>query len=94
MSDPMIVGSLPIGRRVDTDTGHPDNHLGVISAFPRATPDSIAAARKTLPEAPDERLDRSTDPWTDRETGERYELLRSYLDLTAPSDVVAFTSWA
>ena len=46
-----------------------------------------------MTEIPDERLDRSTDPWTDRETGETYELVRSYLNIVDPasSGAVAFT---
>lgn len=83
---------MPEGRQlVTSDPGRPANHWGTISQFPRATPERIAAVRRTLPEIPDERLDRSQIPWRDSATGASYELLRGHLDLNAPSGVVAFT---
>ena len=86
-----IFGSLPEGRRLDTDGGQPPNYLGEISVFPRATPERVVAARRLLHEIPDERLDRTVTPWRDSATGETYERLRSYLDLGDPSGVIAFT---
>lgn len=66
--------------------------FGNISRFPRATAQRIEAARKNVREIPDERLDRSTDPWTDRQTGEEFELVRSYFNIVDPasSGAVAF----
>ena len=85
---------LPTGRRLDdVNTGHSGPPTFTISKFPRATPQRIEAARKNLPEIPDERIDRSTDPWTDRETGETYELVREFFNIVDPgaSGAVAFT---
>ena len=64
-----------------------------ISRFPRATAKRIEAARKYIREIPDERLDRSVDPWRDRETGEEFELVRSHFNIVDPasSGAVAFT---
>ena len=64
-----------------------------ISMFPRATPKRIEAARKNIREIPDERIDRSTDPWTDKETGEQFELVKSHFNIVDPasSGAVAFT---
>ena len=63
--------SLPTGRVLGR--GHvdrlPRGRVFNISRFPRATAARIAAARTNLPEIPDERIDRSVDPWVDRETG-------------------------
>jgi len=92
MSDVLIFGDLPTGRRLETDDpGRPANHWGTISRFPRATPERIVAARKTLPEIPDERLDRTISPWSDSATGATYELVRGHLDLTAQAGAAAFT---
>ena len=67
--------------------------FGNINQFPRATAQRVEAARENLPEIPDERLNRYTSPWTDRETGETYELVRGFLNIIdpAPSHAVAFT---
>ena len=67
--------------------------FGNISPFARATEQRVEAASRNLPEIPDERIDRSTDPWTDRETGETYELVRGFFDILLPaaSGAVAFT---
>jgi hypothetical protein len=68
---------LPEGRRLDPPGGGlGDKVFGNVSMFPRATEARVAAARQYAREVPDERIDRSTDPWTDRETGETYELVR------------------
>ena len=95
MSDPYALGNVPTGRRLDLDT---DDRLadGVafsISRFPRATKQRVEAARKNAREIPDERIDRSTDPWRDRETGEEFELVKSYFNIVAPAEsgAVAFT---
>ena len=73
--------------------GLPKGVVFSISKFPRATPQRIAAARKNAREILDENLDRSTDPWTDRETGETYELVREFFNIVDPgaSGAVAFT---
>ena len=95
MSDPYALGNVPTGRRLeqDTDDRLPDGVTFSISRFPRATPKRVAAARKNAREIPDERLDRSVDPWRDRETGEEYEMVRSFFNIVAPeeSGAVAFT---
>ena len=41
--------------------------------------------RKNLPEITEANLDRTTDPWTDRTTGEGYELIRGFLDIIDPA---------
>ena len=71
----------------------PEGVFGNICQFPRATTARIEAARKNLPEIPDERIDRSVEPWRDRETGKEYDLVRSFLNIIdpAPSGAVAFT---
>ena len=66
LSDPYAIG-LPTARVLE-DVERPKGF--VISKFPQATKERIEAARQNVPEIPDERIDRSTDPWTDRETGE------------------------
>ena len=98
MSDPYthpFAFGLPEGRRLD-ESGEDRLADGVvfnISRFPRATAKRIEAARKYIREIPDERLDRSVDPWRDRETGEEFELVRSHLNIVDPasSGAVAFT---
>ena len=79
MSEPMIFGDLPTGRRLDQPTG-PDG-VGSISMFPRATPERVHAMRQRLPEVT---LDRRADPWTD-ESGREYELVRGLLDISDPA---------
>ena len=98
MSDPLIhpyAFGLPEGRLLDEgeDDRHADGVVFSISMFPRATPQRIEAARKNVREIPDERIDRSVDPWRDRETGEEFELVRSFFNIIDPasSGAVAFT---
>ena len=97
MSDPYtnaFAFGLPEGRRLaEPGDALPAGVVFNISQFPRATPQRIEAARKNVPEISDERLDRSTDPWTDRETGETYELVREFFNIVDPgaSGAVAFT---
>ena len=98
MSDPLIQPysfGLPDGRRLEEDG---DDRLDAgtvfnISRFPRATPKRVEAARKYIREIPDERIDRTTDPWTDKETGEQFELVKSHFNIVDPaaSGAVAFT---
>ncbi len=93
MTAPFIYG-VPEGRVLDQTGGaYAEGVFGNISQFPRATPQRIEAARKYMSEIPDERLDRSTDPWRDRETGEEFELIRGFLNIVDPasSGAVAFT---
>ena len=61
--------------------------------FPSATAARIEAARKNVREVLEEDLDRTTDPWTDKATGERLELVRSYFNIIDPAEsgAVAFT---
>ena len=47
-----------------------DGWPSAISRFRRATQARVEAARKNAREISDENLDRSVDPWRDRETGE------------------------
>ena len=97
MSEPFthpVSFGLPEGRRLDEPSdGLSKGVVFNISKFPRATPQRIAAARKNAREVLDENLDRSTDPWTDRETGETYELVREFFNIVDPgaSGAVAFT---
>lgn len=89
LSDPYAIG-LPTARVLE-DVERPKGF--VISKFPQATKERIEAARQNVPEIPDERIDRSTDPWTDRETGGAYELVREFFNIVDPaaSGAVAFT---
>ena len=97
MSDPLThpyAFGLPEGRLLD-ESGEDRLAEGVvfnISMFPRATAKRIEAARKYIRDIPDERLDRSVDPWRDRETGEEFELVRSFFNIVAPAEsgAVAF----
>ena len=85
---------LPEGRRLEQPGGGLEAGVfGNISQFPRATDERVEAARKNAREIPDERLDRTVDPWRDRETGEEFELVRSYFNIVDPasSGAVAFT---
>jgi hypothetical protein len=86
---------LPEGRRLvqDGDDGLADGVVFSVSRFPRVTAKRVEAAREFAREIPDERLDRSTDPWRDRETGEEFELVRSWFNIVDPasSGAVAFT---
>ena len=97
MSEPFthpVSFGLPEGRRLDEPSdGLSKGVVFNISKFPRATPQRVAAARKNAREVLDENLDRSTDPWTDRETGETYELVREFFNIVDPgaSGAVAFT---
>ena len=98
MSDPLVhpyTFGLPEGRMLDVEGGDrlAEGVVFNISMFPRATAKRIEAARKYIREIPDERLDRSTDPWTDKETGEEFELVKSYFNIVDPasSGAVAFT---
>ena len=99
MSDPLthpFAFGLPEGRLLVDEDGEDRYAEGVvftISQFPRATAKRIEAARKYVREIPDERLDRTTDPWTDRETGEAFELVKSHFNIVDPatSGAVAFT---
>jgi len=86
---------LPEGRLLNegAEDRYADGVVFNLSIFPRATPQRIEAARRNVREIPDERLDRSTDPWTDRETGEELELVSSWFNVVDPaaSGAVAFT---
>ncbi len=94
MSDPYALGNVPTERRLEQDSdGLPDGVTFSVSRFPHATKARIAAARKNVREVLDENLDRTTDPWTDRETGEAYEMVRGFFNIVAPAEsgAVAFT---
>ena len=98
MSDPLTHPysfGLPDGRLLDetTDDRLDEGTVFNISQFPRATPKRVEAARKYAREIPDERLDRTVDPWRDRETGEEFELVTSHFNIVDPaaSGAVAFT---
>ena len=84
---------LPEGRRLDPPGGGlGDRVFGNINQFPRATEQRVEAVRKNLPEITEANLDRTTDPWTDRTTGEGYKLIRGFLDIIDPatSNATAF----
>ena len=98
MSDPLThpyVFGLPEGRMLDVEDGDrlAEGVVFNISMFPHATPKRVEAARKYIREIPDERIDRTTDPWTDKETGEQFELVKSHFNIVDPasSGAVAFT---
>jgi hypothetical protein len=59
---------LPTARVLEGNSeGLGEGVFGNISQFPRATAARIDSARKNLAEIPDERIDRTVDPWRDRE---------------------------
>ena len=77
MSEYPFAVSLPTARRLEeSGDGLADDVVFSLSQFPRATAARINAARKNAREVLEENLDRTTDPWTDVETGERLELVR------------------
>ena len=86
---------LPTGGRLDqeADDRFANGVVANICTLPRATPQRVEAARRNVREIPDERLDRSVDPWRDRETGEEFELVRSFFNVVDPaaSGAIAFT---
>ena len=86
--------ALPTARRLEQDSdGYADGVVFSVSMFPRATAARIEAARRNVREVLEENLDRTTDPWTDKATGERLELVRSYFNIIDPAEsgAVAFT---
>ena len=83
---PWAIG-LPTARRLEQDSDElPDGVVFSVSQFPRATAARVAAARRNVREVLEEDLDRTTDPWTDKLTGERLELVKSYFNVIDPAE--------
>jgi hypothetical protein len=83
---------IPTGKRLE-GPGVPDNFVGELRTFQRASEDRVALARKNLREYAEDELRFDGLSAVDRETLEEYEIPVSFVDLSAPgqSGVVAFT---
>ena len=90
MSEPMVFGNVPVGRRLDANRGdgYADGVFGIVSRFPRATKRRSASTQhaRTSARFP-------TSAWTVPstlgvivETGETFELVRSYFNIIDPAE--------
>jgi hypothetical protein len=83
---------LPTGWQLETETA-PQGSLGTIRVLQPASEALVRSLKRRIREIPEEQLTQDGSEWVDESSGERFELVTSFVDYVDPkvSGVTAFT---
>ncbi len=87
MSDSTGIFAAPTGRRLDQN--YDAKRLGSVGVLRPCNPELGDLLRRRIREIRDRDLAQSGKTWTEAKTGEQFEVVREFVDPTAPADALA-----